>query len=297
MKFGDNLKRIRREKNISQEDLADKLGVSRQSVSKWENGENYPSMQNIMCLCTIFKCKMNDIVHEDMSDIKSLDEDIQMKVSKLNKDKQKKLKTVSKILQVLGMIGKIVSRIGVGVMIFFLIFAPILITNTKIDDNKLTIFNESIELKEEHGHLHGEKDGVDVKIEPMLIDSYKMGMEKYGEVGFIVFIELGIACTAALLVVTSIMFGHLSTLFKNINDGDTPFTLENVTHIKKMTYLMIACIGISVPASLFFSLAFYRTGEVNVTFDIVQILFLIAIAYIFEYGYGLQEDSKAKLYD
>ena len=65
MKFGDNLKNIRKQRKISQEELAEKLGISRQSISKWETGENYPSMQNIMCLCTIFKCKVNDLVHED----------------------------------------------------------------------------------------------------------------------------------------------------------------------------------------------------------------------------------------
>ena len=83
MKFGDNLKRVRKMRKISQEELADKLGVSRQSVSKWETGENYPSMTNIMCLCTIFKCKLNELVHEDMTDINSLDEEVKMKVVKL----------------------------------------------------------------------------------------------------------------------------------------------------------------------------------------------------------------------
>ena len=38
MKFGENLKQIRKTKKISQEELAEKLGVSRQSVSKWETG-------------------------------------------------------------------------------------------------------------------------------------------------------------------------------------------------------------------------------------------------------------------
>lgn len=37
MKFGDNLRIIRKSKKISQEDLAEKVGVSRQSVSKWEH--------------------------------------------------------------------------------------------------------------------------------------------------------------------------------------------------------------------------------------------------------------------
>ncbi len=38
MKLADNLKRIRRENNLSQEQLAEKLGVTRQAVSKWESG-------------------------------------------------------------------------------------------------------------------------------------------------------------------------------------------------------------------------------------------------------------------
>ncbi len=38
MKFGENLKNLRRAKKLSQEDLAEKVKVSRQSVSKWETG-------------------------------------------------------------------------------------------------------------------------------------------------------------------------------------------------------------------------------------------------------------------
>ena len=38
MNLADNLKRIRKDNNLSQEQLAEKLGVSRQSVSKWESG-------------------------------------------------------------------------------------------------------------------------------------------------------------------------------------------------------------------------------------------------------------------
>ena len=52
MKFGDNLKRIRKKTKITQEDLAEKVGVSRQSVSKWECSEAYPEMKNILKLCT-----------------------------------------------------------------------------------------------------------------------------------------------------------------------------------------------------------------------------------------------------
>ena len=47
MKFGENLYYLRRSAKMSQENLAEKVGVSRQSVSKWEQGEAYPEMDNI----------------------------------------------------------------------------------------------------------------------------------------------------------------------------------------------------------------------------------------------------------
>ena len=90
MKFGENLKIIRKNKKMSQEELAEKVNVSRQSVSKWETGESYPEMNNILELCKIFNCKLNDLVHTDMSDISSLDEEIIMKVVKFNEKKQSK---------------------------------------------------------------------------------------------------------------------------------------------------------------------------------------------------------------
>lgn len=83
MKFGENLRNIRKAKKMSQENLAEKVGVSRQSVSKWECGEAYPEMAHILKLCEIFHCKINDLVHDNMCDIKSLDEDIKSKVTKL----------------------------------------------------------------------------------------------------------------------------------------------------------------------------------------------------------------------
>ena len=92
MKFGDNLKLIRKNKNMSQELLAEKMNVSRQSVSKWENGEAYPEMNNILELCKIFHCKINDLIHTDMSDLDSLDEEIIMNVVKFNEKKQKQVK-------------------------------------------------------------------------------------------------------------------------------------------------------------------------------------------------------------
>ena len=111
MKFGDNLRQLRKSKKMSQEQLAEKVNVTRQSVSKWENGEAYPEMNNILELCKIFNCNINDLIHTDMTDISSLDEEIIMNVVKFNEKKQKEIKFLSNIISLIGKIGKIVLMV------------------------------------------------------------------------------------------------------------------------------------------------------------------------------------------
>ena len=50
MSFSENLKRIRTEHHLSQEDLAELLDVSRQAVSKWEQGQGYPEVEKLLLL-------------------------------------------------------------------------------------------------------------------------------------------------------------------------------------------------------------------------------------------------------
>ena len=50
MSFAENLKSIRKERHISQEELAEIMGVSRQAVSKWEQGSGYPEMEKLLLL-------------------------------------------------------------------------------------------------------------------------------------------------------------------------------------------------------------------------------------------------------
>lgn len=69
MKFSDNLKKLRKDMNLSQEELADKLGVSRQSISKWESGVVYPEMDKMVQLCKIFNLSMDDLLNSDVHEI------------------------------------------------------------------------------------------------------------------------------------------------------------------------------------------------------------------------------------
>ena len=74
MKFSDNLKKLRKDMNLSQEDLADKLGVSRQSISKWESGVVYPEMDKMVQLCKIFNLSMDDLLNNDVAEVKNTKE-------------------------------------------------------------------------------------------------------------------------------------------------------------------------------------------------------------------------------
>ena len=70
MEFTQNLKRLREKSGLSQEELADKINVSRQSVSKWETGEAYPKMEHIFILTDILDCNLSELVGEKIPDKK-----------------------------------------------------------------------------------------------------------------------------------------------------------------------------------------------------------------------------------
>ena len=73
MKFGDKLIALRKKKGLSQEELAEKLNVSRQSVSKWESNNTYPETDKIVQICNIFECTMDDLINDNITDIESIE--------------------------------------------------------------------------------------------------------------------------------------------------------------------------------------------------------------------------------
>lgn len=65
MIFAEILKNERKNKGWSQEELAEKLFVSRQSISKWENGLNYPSIEIIIRLSELFGLTIDELLRGD----------------------------------------------------------------------------------------------------------------------------------------------------------------------------------------------------------------------------------------
>ena len=67
MSFRDNLQHPRATRNLTQEQLAMLLGVSRQSVSKWEAERAYPEMDKLLKLCDLFGCTLDELVSGDLT--------------------------------------------------------------------------------------------------------------------------------------------------------------------------------------------------------------------------------------
>ncbi|MCH5348173.1 MAG: helix-turn-helix transcriptional regulator [Oscillospiraceae bacterium] len=63
-----NLISLRKKNNLTQEDVAEKIGVSRQAVAKWEKGESVPDMYNCIALAKLFDVTIDDLVQYSEKD-------------------------------------------------------------------------------------------------------------------------------------------------------------------------------------------------------------------------------------
>ena len=296
MKFGENLRVLRKSKNMSQETIAEKVGVSRQSISKWENGEAYPEMKNILSLCDIFHCKINNLVHNNLTDIDSLDEEIIMNVVKFNEKKQNQVKSLSNVICLIGKIGGIVLKVAIPFIILAMILIPFIVNNVDISENKITFKTENIKAIDDKLELF---DIIVFDLDEDISSEEVISIfEKNSIYEIIGYLEAGCLCLVVELIVMIIILKYVENLFDNIKNNNTPFTLDNVNYIKRISYLMIALIMVNPLAETFFSLIYNVSGNTGgfELMSILEILIIFSMSYIFEYGYEIQKDSKGKMY-
>ena len=82
MKFSEKLLTLRKAKNLTQEQLAEKLDVSRQSISKWESGQAVPEMEKIVALSVVFNVTTDYLLKSSEID------DLSVKTEMLEKQQQ-----------------------------------------------------------------------------------------------------------------------------------------------------------------------------------------------------------------
>ncbi|WP_418747250.1 helix-turn-helix transcriptional regulator [Frisingicoccus sp.] len=75
MSFAENLQMIRKEKHLSQEELAEMLGVSRQAVSKWEQGTGYPEVEKLLLLSRELNLSLDSLMATEIAQGKAMEPD------------------------------------------------------------------------------------------------------------------------------------------------------------------------------------------------------------------------------
>lgn len=70
MELYEKLYELRRASGMSQEELAEKLGVSRQAVSKWESGKSYPDIHSLLLLSALFDVSLDQLIKGDLETMK-----------------------------------------------------------------------------------------------------------------------------------------------------------------------------------------------------------------------------------
>ena len=113
MIFREKLVQLRKSRNLTQEQLAEALGVSRQAVSRWEAGDSTPDMINLLGICDLFGVSADYLIHDNYQS------DDDMPVVKEKNEQISDVKLKKKKLHLIAAIGFTVSMICSGVSASF----------------------------------------------------------------------------------------------------------------------------------------------------------------------------------
>jgi len=134
MSIGEVLKQARSAKNLSQEDAAEKVGVSRQTISSWENGRSYPDFASTVALSDTYGVTLDSLLKGDSKMIKHLEESTNLTKSK----KQVAASIIALGMFLLGTLSVIIllggylrDYLNLPTIIFILIFLTIVLTITR----------------------------------------------------------------------------------------------------------------------------------------------------------------------
>ena len=100
MELGSQIRKYRTAMALSQEELAEKIYVTRQSISNWENGKNYPDIHSLLALSALFDVSLDELVKGDIDRMKE-------EISKTEIEKFHYYGTIFSILMLASVLGVI----------------------------------------------------------------------------------------------------------------------------------------------------------------------------------------------
>lgn len=130
MELANNLKYYREKAGFTQEEVANELRVTRQSISRWENGKSYPDLDNLVLISELYQVSIDKLIKENEELFKKIDQnaqEIQDKKQKLREIEQEVLQITSKekdeslLLLLLAAVSSFIFPLGLVVIVFVLI--------------------------------------------------------------------------------------------------------------------------------------------------------------------------------
>lgn len=111
-KIGSFIKELRKEKNLTQEQLAEKFNVSRRTVSRWETGNNMPDLDILIEMSDFYEVDFREILDGERKSEKMNDEmkETVMKVAEYSNEEKKKMSKVTLTYLSLGIISIIINQ-------------------------------------------------------------------------------------------------------------------------------------------------------------------------------------------
>ena len=148
MELGNKIKYYRGEKELSQEELAERVYVSRQTISNWENNKSYPDINSIVLLSEIFEISIDNLIKGDVEQMKE----------EINSEEVKKLNFYATMMAILMLVATILLMpmlkfIGLyGFIPYFVLVGGAMFFAIKVDkikkDNDIQTYKEIVAFTE-----------------------------------------------------------------------------------------------------------------------------------------------------
>ena len=133
--FSENLKALRKQKAVSQEELATRLHVARQTISKWEKNLSVPDADTLIRLAEILEVSVSELLGEKIEN-ENATSDVAEQLSRINEQLAIKNRRSRRIWKIISIILAVIVLVNIFIAIFFSI--PNLSNSTQNDPPTVT---------------------------------------------------------------------------------------------------------------------------------------------------------------
>ena len=137
IKIGKFIAECRKNSNLTQMQLAEKINITDRAISKWENGKAMPDSSIMLDLCKELKISVNELLSGEMIDMKNYNKMAEENLFKLNESNEKKKKIILK------------SAIVIGLLIFIIILIQLYSYTKQISKSNLNNVLEQAQQNQE----------------------------------------------------------------------------------------------------------------------------------------------------